>query len=84
MAKIFATLDTAYWRNKDNSLFLSDKAINIAKKINDSNALAEALYNKVRIIQKFEINDSSFFIDNQALAIAEKLHDDTLIVKNQE
>jgi len=81
LSEIFATLDTAYWRNKDNGLFISDKAVNIAKKINDSNALAEALYNKARILQKFEINDSIFNINNQALAMAEKLHNDTLIVK---
>ncbi len=81
LSGIFATLDTAYWRNKDNSLFLSNKAINISKKIADSNALAEALYNKARILQKFEINDSSFVFNNQALAIAEKFHNDTLVTK---
>jgi tetratricopeptide (TPR) repeat protein len=81
LSEIFATLDTAYWRNKDKGLSLSNKAINVSKKINDSNAWAEALYNKARIIQKFEINDSSFSINNQALTIAEKFHNDTLIAK---
>jgi len=81
LSEIFATLDTAYWRNEERSLLLVKKAIQISKKIADSNALAEALYNKARIIQRFEINDSGFAINNQALAMAEKSHNDTLIAK---
>jgi len=81
LAKIFATLDTIYWKDQDTSMFLSHKAICISKKISDSNALAEALFNKARILRQFGVNDSSFIVSNQALVIAEKMNNNTLIAK---
>jgi len=81
LSEIFMVLDTSYWRNQDTSLSLCSQAVNISVKIGDSNAYAEALFNKARIVGKFEINDSSFLINNQALAISEKVHNDTLIAK---
>lgn len=81
LSEIFTTLDSIYWENKDKSLLLSNEAIRISKKVDDSNALAQALFNKARILRQFEVNDSSFIVSNHALMIAEKFHNDTLIAK---
>ena len=81
LSEIFTTLDTAYWRNKEKNLSLSYQAINLSIKINDSNALAQALYYKARVLQNFEQTDSILTINIQALKIAEKYHNDILIAK---
>lgn len=81
LSEIFVTLDSSYWKNNDNNLLLTNEAILISEKICDSNALAQALFNKARILQNFAQNDSGLIISNQALIIAEKFHNDTLIAK---
>jgi len=84
LSEIFGTLDTIYWKNREKSLLLSQEAIHISRKIGDSNALAEALFNHARTLQNLEMADSSFLVSNQALAIAEKMKNDNLIamIKN--
>lgn len=81
LSEIFATLDTANWKNKDTSLLLTNEAIRLSKKINDSDAFAMALYNQANILQGYDNNDSVLVTGNRALAITEKLHNDTLTAK---
>jgi len=81
LSEIFATLDTAYWRNKDKNLALIDKAVSISRKVNDGNAMAQALYYKTKVFQTFEQNDSILILCNQALMMAEKYHNDILVAK---
>jgi tetratricopeptide (TPR) repeat protein len=81
LSEIFTTLDSTFWKNKDENLLRTEEAIRISKKINDSDALARAYFIKARILRKYEENNSSLLVSNQALVIAEKINDDTLIAK---
>ena len=81
LSEIFTTLDTAYWRNKEKNLSLSYQAINLSIKINDSNALAQALYYKAKVLYEFEQSDSAFSIFKQLLAKSDKYKNDTLKAK---
>jgi len=81
LSEIFATLDTSYWKNKTKSLSLSNEAIRISRKINDSNALSEALFHKAGALQDSKRDDSSLIIFNNTLTIAKKSQNDTLIAK---
>ncbi len=78
---IFATLDTGFWRNKDKNLQLTNDALRLAQMIDDSNAIAEALFYRARILGNFENNDSNLIYSNQALMIAEKQGNETLLAK---
>ena len=81
LSEIFKTLDSTFWKNKNQSISLNEEAIRISKKINDSNALAQALFNKSKILQESGEIDSSFIFSNQALILAEKFHNETLTAK---
>ena len=79
--KIFNNLDTIYWKDQAKSLSLVNEALLISEHISDSNALANALYNKARVYWKFGQNDSVLIINKQALSVAEKIKNDTLTAR---
>jgi len=79
--EIFTLLDSIFWKDKNHSLCLAEEAVLISRRIKDSNALSQALYNKAKILRNFEVNDSVLIISNQALSIAERIPNDTLIAK---
>lgn len=79
--KIFNRLDTIYWKDQAKTLSLVNEAMLISEHISDSNAIANALYNKARVYWKFGQYDSVLIICKQALAVAEKIKNDTLTAR---
>lgn len=79
--ELFKKLDSTYWEHARNNLIIINNAIITAKQIGDSSLLAEAMFNKGKILQVMDKNDSAFIIYGRALAIAEKIPNDTLVAR---